>query len=127
MARRAGVWMIAGFFVVITSLISPVEAQAANIECTGAMSGVIDANIIVPAGEFCILLGATVNGHVRVEPGAVGFHAHNSDIRNFVMAHNPLLDIKVLDSRVGQSTRRSMSLGLRSPETALVSTLPRIA
>lgn len=78
------------------------SAEAATFECTGTVvGGVIDAHIVVPAGAFCLLLGVTVNGHVSVEPGAIGFHAHTSNIRDFVMAQNPVLDIRVLDTTVG--------------------------
>src|SRR5437588_4478212 len=77
------------------------QSQGGNFECNGAITGVVDANVVVEPGIFCIALGATIEGHVMVEPGAIGFHAHGSTIRDYVKADNPQLDIRVLNSTVG--------------------------
>ena len=77
------------------------QSQGGNFECNGVITGVVDANVVVEPGIFCIALGATIEGHVMVEPGAIGFAAHGSTIRDYVKADNPQLDIRVLNSTVG--------------------------
>jgi hypothetical protein len=74
------------------------------IECTGTFTGVAPGNLVVPEGEFCIIIGATVGGNVQVQPGAVGFHSHNSTIEGSVHSPGPIVfDVRVLDSRVGHN------------------------
>lgn len=80
----------------------PGTAQAENFECTGVITGVIDGNVIVPEGSGCLALGATITGFVRVEKGAVAFHAHNSTIGKDVRSPQEIVfDIRILDSNVG--------------------------
>jgi hypothetical protein len=60
--------------------------------------------LVVPTGQFCIIIGATVGGNVLVEPGAIGFHSHGSDIAGSVHSPGPIVfDVRVLDSRVGHN------------------------
>jgi hypothetical protein len=72
------------------------------VECVGTFTGVAPGNLVVPSGSFCIIIGATVGGNVQVEPGAVGFHSHNSTIEGSVHSPGPIVfDVRVLDSHVG--------------------------
>src|SRR5262249_49220535 len=51
---------------------------------------------------FCRTLGATITGNVRVEKGALGFHAHGSTIGlNVDSPGDIVFDIRILDSHVG--------------------------
>jgi len=89
--------------VVVLAL--PGAAQAKNFECrTAFLTGVIDGNVIVPEGAYCRTLGATITGWVRVEKGAIGFHAHNSTIGGDVRSPQEIVfDIRILDTDVGGS------------------------
>ena len=73
------------------------------IECVGAFTGVAPGNLVVPSGSFCIIIGATVGGNVLVEKDAIGFHSHNSDIEGSVHSPGVVLDVRILDSRVGHN------------------------
>jgi hypothetical protein len=46
------------------------DALAAT-ECNGAISGSVNGGVVVNAGDFCVLQGATVSGGVRVNNGGV--------------------------------------------------------
>jgi hypothetical protein len=72
-------------------------------ECSGAFFGVAPGDLVVPAGKFCIIIGATVGNNVLVKPGAVGFHSHGSTIGGSVLSPGPIVfDIRVLNSKVGK-------------------------
>ena len=80
----------------------PGTAQAANVYCTGTITGVIDGNVIVPEGSGCIALDAVITGFVRVEKGALAFHAHRTTIGRDVRSPQVIaFDIRLLDSEVG--------------------------
>lgn len=82
------------------------------IECPGLFTGVAPGNLVVPEGQFCIIIGATVGGNVQVESGAIGFHSHNSTIEGSVHSPGPIVfDVRVLDSQVGHNVdiRRTRS------------------
>jgi hypothetical protein len=83
---------------------TPGEAGGPPTECVGAFTGVAPGNLVVPTGQFCIIIGATVGGNVLVEPGAIGFHSHGSEIAGSVHSPGPIVfDVRVLDSRVGRN------------------------
>ena len=86
-------------------------ASAKNFECrTEFLTGVIDGNVVVPEGAFCRTLGATITGNLRVETGAIGFHAHNSTIGGNVESPGPIVfDIRVLDTQVGGNVHISQT------------------
>ena len=80
----------------------PGTAQAANVYCTGTITGVIDGNVIVPEGSGCLALDAVITGFVRVEKGAVAFHAHRTTIGRDVRSPQQIVfDIRLLSSEVG--------------------------
>ena len=81
----------------------PAAASSADtFFCTGEVADdIIDATLVVPPEEFCIILRTTVRGDVIVPPGAIGFHAHTSHIGGSVKAVEPQLDVRVLDTHVG--------------------------
>lgn len=83
--------------------VPPGTANPENVECTGLiLDGVIDGNLIVPEDDGCLIVGTTVTGFVRVEKGAVAFHAHNSTIGRDVRSPQDIdFDIRILDSDVG--------------------------
>jgi hypothetical protein len=81
---------------------SPAGAGQEDFICTGEIIGAtIDADLIVPEDAFCIIIGTTVKGGVTAVPNAIGFHAHDSRIRDAVYGDRPQLDIRVLDTLVG--------------------------
>lgn len=61
--------LIASSVVVSVLLAGAPSAQAAVTECTGVLTGTHD-NVIVPSGEDCEMVGATVTGNVLVKSGA---------------------------------------------------------
>ena len=89
--------------VVLCALFAAATASAKNFECrTIGLTGVIDGNVVVPEGAFCLTSAATITGSVRVEPGALGFHSHNSTILGNVLSPGDIVfDIRILDSHVG--------------------------
>lgn len=50
------------------SLQAPAASAATTTTCDGTLTGTYDA-VLVPAGATCVLDGATVTGHVRVQSG----------------------------------------------------------
>jgi len=78
------------------------RASGPPTECNGEFTGVAPGNLVVPSGDFCIIIGATVGGNVLVEPGAIGFHSHGSTIEGSVLSPGPIVfDVRVLFSTVG--------------------------
>src|SRR5437660_6885705 len=47
-------------------MMANVAGYAANTNCTGALTGNINGNIVVPAGAACTLSDTTVTGNVQV-------------------------------------------------------------
>jgi hypothetical protein len=78
-------------------------AAASGVQCTGTMSGTIDANVVVPPGASCNLNGATVTGNVSIEEGASldsGFGFAGSTIVGNVSATDPV-NVILLRSNIG--------------------------
>lgn len=61
--------LAAALVVVVLVQASPALARG-TVECTGPMTGTIDADLLVPNGAFCQLTDARVRGDVTVEPDA---------------------------------------------------------
>jgi len=89
--------------LIIFTVLGASTAFGKTVECNGTLTGFVDANVVVPSpGGFCLSLGATITGSVRVEPGAAGFHAHGSTIGGNVDSPGDIIfDIRILDSHVG--------------------------
>ena len=78
------------------------QAGGPPTQCSGAFTGTTQGNLVVPSGEFCIIIGASIGGNVLVSPGAIGFHSHHSTIDGSVLSPGPIVfDVRVLDSTVG--------------------------
>jgi hypothetical protein len=60
-------------------------AMAAT-ECNGPLSGTVTGGVVVNAGDFCVLAGATVYGGARVTQGG-GLLACNSTISGAIIAN----------------------------------------
>ena len=43
-------------------------AQAAQVSCTGTLTGTVNANVVVPSGATCLITNARVNGNVVTNP-----------------------------------------------------------
>ncbi len=56
--------------VAIPALVGAATAYAANTSCTGALSGSITGDVVVPNGASCTLSNATVTGDVQVRQNA---------------------------------------------------------
>ena len=98
-------------------LVTTVPARAKTVECVGTFTGVIDANVVVPPGQICILLSAEVNGWVTVGENAdlgfffstskgdirgergLGISIHNSTVQGNVVMKNGV-DLSVLLSTI---------------------------
>jgi hypothetical protein len=86
----------------VTAIAATARAGGPPMQCSGAFTGTTAGNLVVPSGDFCIILGATIGGNVLVSPGAIGFHSHHSTIAGSVLSPGPIVfDVRVLDSTVG--------------------------
>src|SRR5689334_8513876 len=45
-------------------------AQAANLTCTGAITGNVTGNVVVPPGKSCTVAQSTIAGNILVQQGA---------------------------------------------------------
>jgi hypothetical protein len=70
--------------------------------CKGRVSGVVRANLVVPAGRSCNASGATVRGHVRIGRGATLTAARAFSVRH---------DIDVARGATLQVTGRQIAIG----------------
>jgi hypothetical protein len=61
---------------------------------------VVDGNVIVEPGAFCIGFGSQIKGNVIVLPNAIGFHLHGGNVIGNVQAENPQLDIRIFVATV---------------------------
>src|SRR5438876_4008897 len=68
-AQMKKLFFVAGA-ILTAVLVTTVPARAKTVECVGTITGVIDANVVVPPGQICILLSAEVNGWVTVGENA---------------------------------------------------------
>jgi hypothetical protein len=58
------------FVSLLTTIGFPLDGQAQDISCTGALTGTF-GNVVVPPGASCTLSGASVGGDVRIAQGSV--------------------------------------------------------
>src|SRR5215218_5924311 len=70
--------------------------------CRGSVSGVVRANLVVPAGRSCNASGVTVRGHVRI-----GRNATLSAARPFRVRH----DVDVARGATLQVTGTQIAIG----------------
>ncbi len=79
-------------------------ASADDSICTGGfvtpLNGIHD-NVIVPAGADCFISGATVNGNVKAESGALFLFISESTVHGSVQADGVLGQTVVVGSTVG--------------------------
>jgi hypothetical protein len=100
-AKRSAL-LLAVFALAFTATAGTAQAGGPPTACSGAFTGTTLGNLVVPSGDFCIILGATIGGNVLVSPGAIGFHSHHSTIDGSVLSPGPIVfDVRVLDSTVG--------------------------
>jgi hypothetical protein len=62
-----------------------------------AVPPVVEGNVIVHPGAFCIALDSRIKGNVIVLPDAIGYHQHRGRTEGNIQADFPVLDIRVLD------------------------------
>jgi hypothetical protein len=100
-AKRSAL-LLAILAVALTATVGTARAGGPPTPCSGAFTGTTHGNLVVASGDFCIILGATIEGNVLVSPGAIGFHSHGSTIDGSVLSPGPIVfDVRVLDSTVG--------------------------
>ena len=58
----------AAVVAVVVALGSAPAAQADEVSCTGALTGTVNANVVVPHGATCEITNARVNGNVITNP-----------------------------------------------------------
>jgi hypothetical protein len=58
---------------------------------------VVEGNVFVHPGAFCIAFASEIKGNVIVMPDAIGYHQHQGLINGNVQADNPQLDVRILD------------------------------
>jgi hypothetical protein len=100
-AKRSAV-LVAVLALAVIATAGTAQAGGPPTQCSGAFTGTTAGNLVVPSGDFCIILGASIGGNVLVSPGAIGFHSHHSTIDGSVLSPGPIVfDVRVLDSTVG--------------------------
>jgi hypothetical protein len=100
-ARLVAVLVVAAA-IAVAAFAGSARAGGPPTVCIGDFTGVAPGNLVVPSGDFCRLLGATVEGNVLVEPGAIGFASHGATIGGSVLSPGPIVfDVRVLFSTVG--------------------------
>lgn len=62
--------LIITMMALVVGVLTAPAAQADSVECTGALTGPVPANVIVPEGATCNLNRADVMGNVEVRPDA---------------------------------------------------------
>ena len=84
-------------------LAAPGTASAAPpVECTGTFIGFAPGNLIVPEGALCEIVGGAVGNNVKVQPGALGFHAEGAVIGGNVQSPGPVVgDVRIVTSEIG--------------------------
>lgn len=83
---------------------SPALAGGPPTQCSGTLAGAtVPGNLVVPAGDFCLIQNTTVGGNVQIEPAAIGFSALGGNtIKGSVLSPGPIVfDVRVLNSSVG--------------------------
>jgi hypothetical protein len=94
--------LLAALALAVVATAGAAQAGGPPTQCNGAFTGTTAGNLVVPSGDFCIVIGATIGGNVLVTPGAIGFHSHHSTIDGSVLSPGPIVfDVRVLDSTVG--------------------------
>ncbi len=92
-------------------------ALAADYRCppgSTVVPPVVDGNVIVQPGAFCIGFGSQIKGNVEVLPNAIGFHLHGGNVVGNVQAENPQFDIRIFVATV----RGSIQIKKTRPGTA---------
>lgn len=97
----------------------PALAGGPPVECNGTFTGYAPGNLVVPAGDFCLMQNATVGNNVLVEPNAIGLSALGGNtIGGSVLSPGPIVfDVRVLNDTVGkdvvvQNTRPGTAGGI---------------
>jgi hypothetical protein len=87
----------------LAALGSAPSAFAADYHCppgSTVVPPVVDGNVIVEPGAFCIGFGSQIKGNVIVLPNAIGFHLHGGTVVGNVQSENPQLDIRIFVATV---------------------------
>jgi hypothetical protein len=70
--------LVATAATAIGLLVAEPAAATSSVTCNGTLDPVVSANVVVPAGGFCALDGASVTGNVFIGPGAIADLAYVS-------------------------------------------------
>ena len=96
-------------FVLVTAAFAGAPgAAAADHRCapgSTTLPPVVDGNVIVEPGAFCIGFGTQIKGNVDVLQDAIGFHLHGGRIEGNVQSENPQLDIRIFVATVTGSIK----------------------
>ena len=91
------------FVVAAVAFIGAPGAAAADHRCppgSTVLPPVVDGNVVVEPGAFCIGFASQIKGNVEVLPDAIGFHLHAGRVEGSVKAENPQLDIRIFVATV---------------------------
>ena len=91
------------FALVVAAFAGAPGAAAADHRCppgSTVVPPVVDGNVIVEPGAFCIGFNSQIKGNVDVLQDAIGFHLHGGRIEGSVQAENPQLDIRIFVATV---------------------------
>lgn len=67
--RRFLTVVLAGLLALAGGVVVSGQAFGAVVNCTGDLTGTVNADVIVPSNSTCNIQGATVNGNVSVQAG----------------------------------------------------------
>jgi hypothetical protein len=96
------------FVLVAAAFAGAPSAMAADHRCppgSSVLPPVVDGNVIVESGAFCIGFNSQIKGNVDVLQNAIGFHLHGGRVEGSVQSENPQLDIRILAATVTGSVK----------------------
>jgi len=92
-------------------------ASADDTICTGGAAGTVTGthdNVVVPSGAICFIFGATINGNVEAESGALKLNIASSTVTGNIEADGVLGDVIVNVVTVGGDVQIKNSGGSSS-------------